>query len=263
MDVFSYVRQRNSTYIHTFQHKNIQPFTREKRLGGMHSHKHFSKPMGTFWKESTVPTPLLLERAEIAQQMGDSGWFLAAQSDNSIEFGFTVFFQHCPGLQLNPLHGHIHLWEWPAKWQRKYSSGMLYKKLYKFIILTLSAQPVRPADKSTNIVRFITHLKNQGKVITLEVFSSRTCTTISRSTHVYVNIHFPPWLGFWGWPQCPSQLGALSQHHFQCSHVAAMSWPQKVGLNSASSEKLHLCSLLRSPFFLVADVISRYLNYML
>lgn len=73
MDVFSYVRERNSTYIHTFQHKNIQPFTREKTLGGVHSHKHFSKPMGTFWKESTVPTSLLLEQAEIAQQMGDSG----------------------------------------------------------------------------------------------------------------------------------------------------------------------------------------------
>lgn len=91
MDVFSYVRERNSTYIHTFQHKNIQPFTREKRLGGVHSHKHFSKPMGTFWKESTVPTSLLLERAEIAQQMGDSGWFLAAHRDNSTEFGCTVF----------------------------------------------------------------------------------------------------------------------------------------------------------------------------
>lgn len=114
-----YVRERNSTYIHTFQHKNIQPFTREKRLGGVHSHKHFSKPRGTFWKESTVPTSLLLEWAEIAQQMGDSGWFLAAQSDNSTEFGFTGFCQHCPALQLNPFHGHIHLWEWPAEWQRK------------------------------------------------------------------------------------------------------------------------------------------------
>lgn len=118
MDVFSYVRERNSTYIHTFQHKNIQPFTREKRLGGVHSHKHFSKPMGTFWKESTVPTSLLLERAEIAQQMGDSGWFLAAHRIIALNL-VALCFQLCPALHLNPLHGHIHLWECPAEWQRK------------------------------------------------------------------------------------------------------------------------------------------------
>ena len=74
MDVFSYARKRNSRHIHnhTFQHENIQTFTSEKRLGGARSHKHFSKPMGTFWKESTFPTSLLLNRAETAQQMGDS-----------------------------------------------------------------------------------------------------------------------------------------------------------------------------------------------
>jgi len=51
-DVLCYARQRNSRHIHndTSQHENIQPFTSEKRLGGVHSHKYFLKPIGTFWK---------------------------------------------------------------------------------------------------------------------------------------------------------------------------------------------------------------------
>lgn len=75
MDVFGYAGKRNSRHIHshTFQHKNIQPFTSEKRSGGVRSPKRFSKPMGTFGKESTFPTSLLLNSAEIAQHMGDSG----------------------------------------------------------------------------------------------------------------------------------------------------------------------------------------------
>lgn len=203
MDVFSYARKRNNRHIHnhTSQHENIQPFTHEKRLGGVHSHKHFSKPMGTLWKESTFPTSLLLNWAEIAQQMGDSGWFLKVQNDNSNDFGSTIscFVSTPPAPP-----AHIPPWAHPplgGAQQNGTGTKAMEITCVEFKILTPFAKPKRSTDEKHSLtgrnccLYYNPHwFKNEGKVITLEDFSIKVCITISKRTLVYSTIHLPFWL---------------------------------------------------------------------
>lgn len=142
-----YVRERNSTYIHTFQHKNIQPFTREKRLGGVHSHKHFSNPMGTFWKESTVLTSLLLERAEIAWQMGDSGDSWQHKVIIALNLVSLCLASTALPCSSTPSMGTS---TFGSAQQSGRGNRAVEITCVEFIIQTLPAQPVRPADKSTH-----------------------------------------------------------------------------------------------------------------
>lgn len=200
MDVFSYARKRNSRHIHnhTFQHKNIQPFTSEKRLGGMHSPKHFSKSMGAFWKESASPTLLLLNWAEIAQQMGSLSDSWKYKVLIVMILGFAI------ACSVNTPPAHISPWaHLPLGGAQQNGTGTKAMEIIcvEFKILTLSAKPVRSTDEKHSVtggyscLYYIPHwFKNQGKVITFQDFSIRVCITISQRTFVYSNTQLLFWL---------------------------------------------------------------------
>jgi len=133
--------------------------------------------------------------------MGDSGWFLKVQSDNSKDFCFTTacFVSIPPAFQCTHLHGHNHL-----RGAQQNGTGTKVMEMITCVelkILTFFAMPVISTDEKHSVtggyccLYYIPHLfKNQGKVKILQDFSIRVCITISKRTLAYLTIHLPFWL---------------------------------------------------------------------